>query len=72
MARRLEDFMAGDVLEQHAADRAHLQELYVVRDLADRPILSDELLAAIQKLNGPARAVFERLLTEGFAGAVQK
>jgi hypothetical protein len=41
-------------------------------DRADRPIPSDELLAAIRTLNGPAKAVFERLLTEGFAGAVQK
>ena len=64
--------MAGDVLELNTADTAHLQELYVVRDVADRPILSDEFVAAIRKLNGPARAVFERLLAEGFAAAAQK
>ena len=72
MARRLEDPVAGNGLEQHPTDAAHLQELYIVPDRVDRPIPSDELLAAIRTLNGPARAVFERLLTEGFAGAVQK
>ena len=63
--------MAGNVLEPHATDAAHLQGC-MSSDRADRPIPSDELLAAIRTLNGPAKAVFERLLTEGFAGAVQK
>ena len=72
MDDRLETPMAGDDPLEKAGDTAYLQELYVVPDPADRPVPSSELLAAIQSLSGPAKAVFERLLAEGFARAVQK
>ena len=63
--------MAGDdVLEQHPEAAAYLQELYVVSDPVDRPVPSEELLAAIQALRGPTRDLFERLLATGFAAAV--
>ncbi len=64
--------MGDEVVEPEAIEAGYLKELHIVRDPSDRVVPSDELRAAIEKLSGPSKELFTRLLSTGFFSLLQR